>query len=303
MTEKPQTFVSKSPPKWQLYMQLCRLDDFPLGTAFVFWPSAWAATLAAYRYATAFDVLVLHVLTLFGLCTLLHCAGCVINNILDVDYDRQRTKSRPLPSGNISMRSAVALLVVLVMGSLLFLILASPDPFRVGLFSIVLFTLYPLMKRWTNWPQAWLGLTMNCSIFVGWASVGEVQNYTTPKVLFIGAWAWTIIYDTIYACLDKRDDVKAGVGSTALYFGPRIRPALSLFSLMFIASLTYAGVVNDQTAIYFVVSVGGAGLHLLWQLATVDFDSHKDCFDKVCSNITLGFVIWLGLVLDYVVKS
>ncbi|KAF9240006.1 UbiA prenyltransferase [Melanogaster broomeanus] len=295
MTEKPQTFVSKSPPKWQLYMQLCRLDDFPLGTAFVFWPSAWAATLAAYRYATAFDVLVLHVLTLFGLCTLLHCAGCVVNNILDVDYDRQveRTKSRPLPSGSISMRSAVALLVALVMGSLLFLILASPDPlaFRVGLFSIVLFTLYPLMKRWTNWPQAWLGkssrhqlpscMTMNCSIFVG----------------------WTIIYDTIYACLDKHDDAKAGVGSTALYFGPRIRPALSLFSLMFIASLTYAGVVNDQTAIYFVVSVGGAGLHLLWQLATVDFESHKDCFDKVFSNVTLGFIIWLGLVLDYVAKS
>ncbi|KAF9233618.1 4-hydroxybenzoate polyprenyl transferase [Melanogaster broomeanus] len=249
---------------------------------------AWAATLAAYRYATAFDALVLHILALFGLCTLLHCAGCVINDILDVEYDRQveRTKSRPLPSGNLSMRSAVVLLAALLMGSLLFLALANPNPL-----TIVPLILYPLTKRWTNWPQAWLGLTVNRGIFVAWTSVGKTQSYTTPNVLFIGAWAWTIIYDTIYACQDRRDDMNAGVGSAALYLGPRI------------PSLTCAGVVNDQTAIYFVVSVGGAGLHLLWQLATVDFDSPDDCMDKFCSNTTLGFVIWLGLVLDYVVNS
>ncbi|KAF9231001.1 UbiA prenyltransferase family [Melanogaster broomeanus] len=309
MTKKSQILVSKSPSKWQLYVQLCRLDLFPLGTALVFWPSAWAATLAAYRYAIAVDVLVLHVLTLFGLCTVLHCAGCVIDDILDVEYDRQvgnlseRTKSRPLPSGNLSMRSAVGLLAALIMGSLLLLTLATPNLFRIGLFSIVMFTLYPMMKRWTNWPQAWLGLTVNLSIFVAWASVEKAQDYTVPNVLFIGTWAWTIVCATISGCQDKRDDVKAGVGSMTLYLGPRIRPALSLCSLMFVASLTYVGVINDQTAIYFVVSVGSAGLHLLWQLATVDFDSPNDCLDKFRSNHTLGFVIWLGLVLDYAVNS
>ncbi|KAF9228263.1 UbiA prenyltransferase [Gyrodon lividus] len=302
MTEKSRSVNLKPPSKWRLYLELSRLNNFPLGSERVFWPCAWASTLAAYQAGATLDVLSHHVL-IFGIAsTLLHSAGCVTNDILDAEYDRQveRTKSRPLPSGNLSLPSAAMFLAALTAGSLLCLSLASPLAFRVGLFGIFpLYTLYPFMKRWTHWPQAWLGLAMNWGIFAAWVWMVEMHNYHTPTVLFAGAWAWTIIYDTIYASQDKRDDAKAGIGSTALVFGYRVRTALSLFALVFVTSLTYVGVTNRQSVLYFAVSVGGAGLHLLWQLATLDFDEPTDCAEKFQSNGTLGFIVWLGIFLDY----
>ncbi|KAF9219193.1 UbiA prenyltransferase [Gyrodon lividus] len=302
MKENNQTKVVSEPPKWRLYWELSRIHTFPLGTQLIFWPCASASTLGAHRTAATFEVLALNLLS-FGIgITLLHCAICVLNDICDVEYDRQveRTKSRPLPSGSLSIGSAVVFLAALTAGTLLCLSLARPSVFLLGLFGIFpLHALYPLMKRWTNWPQAWLGLAMNWGIFVGWASMAEMHGYSTVTVLYVGTWAWTIVYDTIYASQDKRDDVKAGVGSLALFFGSWVRPALSVFALIFVASLTYTGIVNHQSALYFVVSVGGAGLHLLWQLTTVDFDNPADCEEKFKSNGTVGFIVWLGILLNY----
>ncbi|KAF9219030.1 4-hydroxybenzoate polyprenyl transferase [Gyrodon lividus] len=307
MSEKVPTVTSQQPPsKWRLHWELSRLHKFPMGSDLVFWPCAWASTLAAYQTATTVDVLSLHILALAIGSTLLHSAACVINDLCDVEYDRQveRTKSRPLASGKLSVRSAVVLLVALTAGTLLCLSLAGPLAFRLGLFGVFpLHALYPLMKRWTHWPQAWLGLAMNWGIFVAWVPMAEIQSYSTAIILFAGAWAWTIVYDTIYASQDKRDDVKAGVGSMALFFGSRVRPALSFFALVFVASLTYAGVANHQTPLYFAVSVGGAGLHLLWQLATLDFDEPADCAEKFKSNGTLGFIVWSGIFLDYIIDT
>ncbi|KAF9219026.1 UbiA prenyltransferase [Gyrodon lividus] len=306
MTEKYQACIS-CPSKWRLHWELSRLHKFPMGSDLIFWPCAWASTLTAYRTATTLDVLSLHLLA-FGIeSTLLHSAACVINDIYDIEFDRQiseRTKSRPLASGKLSVRSAVVLLVVFTAGALLCLSLSSPSTFHLGLFgTFTLGTLYPLMKRWTQWPQAWLGLAMNWGIFVAWIPTAGIHNNSTAIVLYAGAWAWTIIYDTTYASQDKFDDVKAGVGSTALFFGSRVRSALSLFALVFVASLTYVGVANHQSALYFAVSVGGAGLHLLWQLATVDFNEPADCAEKFSSNGTLGFIVWLGIFLDYIINT
>ncbi|KAF9227046.1 UbiA prenyltransferase [Gyrodon lividus] len=294
MDGKTQRAVISTPPKWRLYWELSRLHNFPLGIQLAFWPTACAATLGAYRTATTLDVLALHLLV-FGIAgTLVHCASCVINDICDVEYDRQveRTKSRPLASGDLSIRSAVVFLAALTSGICLCLSLASPSAFLLSLFGIFpLQGLYPLMKRWTHLPQAWLGLAMNWGIFVAWASMAEMHSYSPVTVLFVGTWAWTMIYDTIYASQDKRDDVKAGVGSTALFFGSWARPALSVFALVLIVSLAYVGVANHQSALYFVVSVGGVGLHLLWQLVTLDFDKPVDCDKKF--RVSAGvFYVW-----------
>ncbi|KIK91826.1 hypothetical protein PAXRUDRAFT_830507 [Paxillus rubicundulus Ve08.2h10] len=294
--------MSNPQATWRLCWELSRIHTFPLGTALIFWPCAWGFTLAAYRTATTPDVLALH-LFVMGIGSIFqHAAMCVINDICDVEYDRQveRTKSRPLPSGNLSMRSAMMFLTMLTAGTLFILSFASPLAFRVGLFGIFpLHALYPLMKRWTNWPQAWLGLAMNWGIFLAWAEMAEMRSYSTVSVLYAGAWAWTVVYDTIYGSQDKHDDVKAGVGSTAVVFGSWVRPALSLFALFFVAALTYTGVANHQGALYFTVSVGGAGLHLLWQVGTVDFDNPTDCQKKFRSNGALGLIVWLGIFLDY----
>ncbi|KIJ05980.1 hypothetical protein PAXINDRAFT_121913 [Paxillus involutus ATCC 200175] len=305
-TENSQSVITKPPSKLRLYLEVSRLHNFPVGSERVFWPCAWASTSAAYRTAATFDVLSFHVLALGFVCIFLHSAGCVINDILDVECDRrvERTKSRPLPSGELSLGSALMFLAALTGGGLLGLSLTTPAAFRIALFAIFpLYTLYPLMKRWTNWPQAWLGLTMNWGIFVAWTWMAEMHDYYTPTVLYAGAWVWTIIYDTIYASQDKDDDAKTGIGSTAVVFGRWVRQTLSLFALIFVVFLAYAGVTNHQSVVYFVVSVGGAGLHLFWQLATVDFDEPADCSDKFVSNSSLGFIVWLGILLDYMINT
>ncbi|KAI0034587.1 UbiA prenyltransferase family [Vararia minispora EC-137] len=306
----PQPTASALRPKLVYYFQLTRLHKFPLGNILVIWPCLWSLAMVAYKQdldVQNFSVLA-GAFILGG--TLVHSAACVINDICDIDFDRQveRCKDRPLPSGLISLHEAWLLLAILTCACLALLsFAANTTAILVGLFGIFpLHGLYPLMKRWTYWPQAWLGFAMNWGFPVAWLTVAPDYD-KSELILFatsiLGCVCWTIVYDTEYACQDRKDDAKAGVKSTALLFGDHVRSVLAVFAILFLASLVLIGVLNGQTAVYFVVSCGGAAAHLAWQLRFWDVDDPADCGAKFKANGDLGYFVSAGLLLDYAVAK
>jgi 4-hydroxybenzoate polyprenyltransferase len=169
------------------------------------------------------------------------------------------------------------------------------------------------MKRVTYWPQAWLGIAMNFGLVVPWVAITNELNVQLLTVLLVGLWGWTMHYglslhplgrkgatdtvlDTIYACQDRRDDIKVGVKSTAVMLGDFVRPFTFSCSVLFVATLAYAGILNDQTPYFFYVTVGGTSLHLLWQYATVDLDDPESCGCEL-STLSNPFAVFIDVFL------
>jgi len=140
---------------------------------------------------------------------------------------------------------------------------------------------------------------MTWGLPVAWFANAGLSHGLWILALFFGGVCWTIHYDTIYACQDRVDDVKAGVRSTAVLFGDNIRWILAFFSTMFVISLAYAGLKNGNGPLYFVLTVAGTAVHLTWQLSVVDFDSGADCWRMFKANGDLGYLIWAGMLCDY----
>ncbi|KAH7926932.1 4-hydroxybenzoate polyprenyl transferase [Leucogyrophana mollusca] len=294
------------PPKWQLYWQLARMHKFPTGSMVLFWPAAWGFLLSA-RNADLSPVQVAgYLAALFVGSTLLHCAACTLNDICDRDFDRQveRTKNRPLAAGHISVWGATVFLGIQLAAFFAMLSVFNRNAFICGTFGVFpLHALYPLMKRWTWWPQAWLGLAMNWGLPTAWLIVSPDDVKSAPMwVLTGGTLCWTIVYDTIYACQDRKDDVKAGVKSTALLFGSWVKEILSIFAVGFVGSLIYAGVATGRGIPFYIIAVGGCAGHLLWQLLSLDVNSPEDCWKKFQSNGNLGYVVTGGILLDHYIR-
>ncbi|KAI0742019.1 UbiA prenyltransferase [Daedaleopsis nitida] len=285
------------------YFELTRLHKPLMGNTLMVWPCAWGLTIAARKVALPLPEFA-HKLALFTAGAMfLHSAACVLNDICDVEFDRQveRTKERPLPSGRASLLGAWALCASLLIPVLYILSYADQTNLLMGLLGIFpLHALYPLMKRWTWWPQAWLGLAFNWGIPVAWISVTGRLPPLALWVMFVGGVCWTIVYDTIYACQDREDDRRVGVKSTALLFGEHIREILGIMVGVLLASLVYSGYALGQGLGFAVLSCGGTLLHTVWQLATWDEGNLKDHRAKFESNGLVGIVIWLGLFYDYV---
>ncbi|KAA1471008.1 UbiA prenyltransferase [Dentipellis sp. KUC8613] len=267
---------------WRAYWELARLHVFPLGTILIFWPCAWTLLLASPPQLTTHDLVQWTALLGVG-SIFLHAAICVLNDICDIEIDRQveRTKNRPLVAGRISIYGAVFWMVILTGCYLWMLTLLGPTAAKHGILAVFPFhALYPLMKRWTWWPQAWLGLAMNYGIWVTWYAFNDQIEGSGMQVLFAGLVCWSIFYDTIYACQDREEDKKAGTKSTAILFGTWVKPILTCFALAFLSSLIYVGYCNGKGPMYFGVSCGGAMAHIAWQLATVDLDNGDECNAK-----------------------
>ncbi|KAF7329984.1 4-hydroxybenzoate polyprenyltransferase, mitochondrial [Mycena kentingensis (nom. inval.)] len=277
------------------WIQLTRVSYFA-GTMLVFWPYAWSLTMTA----RAADV---PLTRFFYLISCGFVGAFLSHSTSNFPYDRQveRTKGRPIASGKVSVRGAVLFL----WGHLAIMLWMIRDvndlAWKIALTTMFpLAGLYPLMKRITYWPQAWLGISMNCGVLMAWAFItGSVP--TSAFVLMGGTWAWTIWYDTIYACQDKKDDVKAGVKSTALLFGNSIKRVLALFASLMIAGLALAGRLNHQQLPFYVISVGGGSAYLAVQLYTFNPDSPKSCWAAFHRNgFNLGGLIWAGFLADYI---
>ncbi|TFY61568.1 hypothetical protein EVG20_g7005 [Dentipellis fragilis] len=265
---------------WRAYWELARLHVFPLGTILIFWPCAWTLMLASPSHLTAYEIA--QWTALLGLGSIfLHAAICVLNDICDIEIDRQveRTRNRPLVAGRISIFSATKRLQKIDL---------EPSAKHGILAVFLLHTLYPMMKRWTWWPQAWLGLAMNYGVWVTWYALKDRIEGSGMQVFFAGLVCWSIFYDTIYACQDREADAKAGAKSTAILFGTWVKPILTCFALAFLSSLVYVGYCNGKGLPYYAVSCGGAIAHVTWQLATVDLDNGDECNSKFRANNNLG---------------
>ncbi|KAJ7326195.1 4-hydroxybenzoate polyprenyl transferase [Mycena albidolilacea] len=284
------------------WINLTRVSRFA-GTMLVFWPYAWGLTMTARSANLPIPQFFYLLLCGFIGASLSHSAGCVWNDILDRNFDRQveRTKGRPIAAGKISVPGAVAFLWA-HLGIMIWMVRdVNALAWKIALVTMFpLAGLYPLMKRITYWPQAWLGISMNAGVVMAWAFItGSIP--TSAFALLGGTWAWTIWYDTIYACQDKKDDVKAGVKSTALLFGNSIKLVLALFASIMMGGLILAGILNGHDLPYFLLSVGGGSLYLAVQLYAVDTDSPKSCWAAFHRNgFNLGALIWSGFLADYV---
>jgi 4-hydroxybenzoate polyprenyltransferase len=283
-----------APPALRPYIRLARLDR-PIGTWLLLFPGWWAIALAAHRWPDW------RLMLLFGIgATVMRGAGCTLNDIIDRDFDAQvaRTRSRPLPSGAVSVPQAFLFLALeLSVGAA---VLASLDRLAIllGFLVLLLVATYPLMKRVTYWPQFFLGLNFNWGALLGWAAVtGRVE---LPAILlYVGGIAWTLGYDTIYAHQDKEDDVLIGVKSSALALGARTRPWLFVFYILAAALWAAAGAAAEMSWPFWV----GLGLvlaQLLWQAGRVDTDDAADCLVKFRSNRWTGWLLLIGIVAAHV---
>ncbi|EJF57816.1 UbiA prenyltransferase [Dichomitus squalens LYAD-421 SS1] len=251
------------------YFELTRLHKPFLGNTLLFWPCAWGLTIAARVVALPLACFTTTLL-LFGLGSmLLHSAACVLNDICDVKFDRQiaRTKDRSLPAGKVSLSGAWTLCCALLLS--LFFSLGA-----LGIFPLS--ALYPLMKRWTWWPQAWLGLTFGWGIPVAWTTITGMFPPIPVWVLYAGGVCWTIIFDTIYACQDWADNSRVGVRSTALLFGKHTRPALVSIATIMLLCLVCAGYQLRLGVGFSILLCGGTLVHMMWQVTTWDEADPKD---------------------------
>ncbi|KAJ6621038.1 UbiA prenyltransferase family-domain-containing protein [Mycena sp. CBHHK59/15] len=299
----PKLLFCLVPESFRPYLELIRIEK-PTGTILMFWPFAWGLTMAAYAMKLPLDLYAINLAKALVGAFLLRSSACTINDIFDREMDAgvERTRNRPLASGRISILAAsLFLLVQYALGAAFFYFTEHGLAFWVAIFQLgPLFAIYPLLKRVTHWPQAWLGFAMNFGFMTAWISATKMLNCALLSAAMAGCWCWTMLYDTIYACQDIKDDVKMGVHSTAILFGTCIRPLLIGCALTFAAMLAGAGVLNGQGISYFVISVGGTATHLVWQFSTIDLDVPNSCWTNFNRNGQLGWIVWGGLLADYI---
>lgn len=291
---KPAGWVDTlAPARTRPWLHLARADK-PVGFWLLMWPCWWGTALAADGWPD--PVLLL----LFGAgAIVMRAAGCTINDIMDRDIDArvERTRSRPLASGTVSLMGALVFLALLLAVGLLILVQLDRAAILVGAASLGLVAIYPFMKRVTYWPQLFLGFAFNWGVLVGWAAVrGELS--LAPLLLYAGAICWTIGYDTIYAHQDKADDVKIGVKSTALAFGTRTRPLLVVFYGLFLIGLAAAGAAAGLAWPFYALLALPA-LHFAWQVATVELDVPPSCQRRFVSNTQVGALVFIAIVAGH----
>ncbi|XP_007043322.2 PREDICTED: 4-hydroxybenzoate polyprenyltransferase, mitochondrial [Theobroma cacao] len=281
----------------QPYAKLARLDK-PIGTWLLAWPCMWSITLAA----TPGHLPDFKMMALFGCgALLLRGAGCTINDLLDRDIDTmvERTKLRPVASGLLTPFQGICFLGFQLLLGLGILLQLNNYSRVLGASSLLLVFSYPLMKRFTFWPQAYLGLTFNWGALLGWSAVkGSLDPAIVFPLYFSGVF-WTLVYDTIYAHQDKEDDMKVGVKSTALRFGDSTKEWIAGFGIACISSLALSGFNADIGWPYYAFLAAASG-HLAWQIRTVNLTCRADCNRKFVSNKWFGALVFSGILFGRV---
>ncbi|XP_038995878.1 4-hydroxybenzoate polyprenyltransferase, mitochondrial-like [Hibiscus syriacus] len=277
----------------QPYAKLARLDK-PIGTWLLAWPCMWSITLAA----TPGHLPDFKMMALFGCgALLLRGAGCTVNDLLDRDIDTmvERTKLRPVASGLLTPFHGICFLGLQLLLGLGILLQLNNYSRVLGAASLLLVFSYPLMKRFTFWPQAYLGLTFNWGALLGWSAIkGSLDPAIVLPLYFSGVF-WTLVYDTIYAHQDKEDDIKVGVKSTALRFGNSTREWTTGFGIASISSLSLSGFNADIGWPYYAFLAAASG-QLAWQIWTVNLTCLTDCNRKFLSNKWFGALIFSGIL-------
>jgi 4-hydroxybenzoate polyprenyltransferase len=287
-------WVDASAPGWSRpYLRLARADR-PIGTWLLLLPCWWSDALA--QIATGGRTLNIWHLVLFAIgAFVMRGAGCTYNDVVDRDVDAkvERTRGRPIPSGQVTATMALAFAIALSLAGLLVLISFNDFTIWLGIASLALVAIYPFMKRFTYWPQFVLGLAFNWGALVGWAAVTGSLTLA-PLLLYAGAVLWTIGYDTIYAHQDAEDDLMAGLKSTALKFGETSPQWVGVFYAGAIVLWSGAALfANAGWPVY--AALMAVALHFGWQVTTLDIHSARNCLVRFRSNRDAGLLLFAGL--------
>jgi 4-hydroxybenzoate polyprenyltransferase len=280
----------------KLFIELTRLKK-PIGYMLLFWPCAWGLTLA-YNF-NAEIVTYFYFLALFLLgAILMRSAGCIANDIADRKFDKKvfRTKNRPIASGKISVSTAIVYSSILCLIALLVLVQFNNFTIVLALGSMPLAFTYPLMKRYTYWPQLFLGITFNYGLILGWTSI-ENSIDIVAIVFYAGAIFWTIGFDTIYGFQDLKDDEIIGLKSTSIKFKSKPKLFILTCYTVFLISLFIVGLVVQLNIIYYLCLVV-ISLNLYFsQIKNLDVKSPESCLKTFKSNNFLGLIVFISLIL------
>ncbi|UIP28055.1 4-hydroxybenzoate octaprenyltransferase [Photobacterium sp. TLY01] len=275
--------------KARAYWQLARMDR-PIGSLLLMWPTLWALFLAADGMPEI-KVLLVFVLGVFSM----RAAGCVINDYADRHFDGhvKRTAQRPLPSGLISEREALGFFAVLSLVSFALVLTMNTLTIQLSVVGLLLAAAYPFMKRYTHLPQLVLGMAFGWAIPMAYAA----QSGGLPPVawlLFIANILWTIAYDTQYAMVDRDDDLKIGIKSTAILFGRNDKRMIGLLQLGTLGLLILVGMQTGLSQVYYWSLLGAAAL-FVYQQMLIRGREREPCFKAFLNNNYVGMLVWLGM--------
>ena len=295
-------WVDTHAPQWSRpYLRLSRLDR-PIGSWLLLIPCWWSAALAA-RVAGEVGQLPLDIVLFFIGAFAMRGAGCTWNDITDRDLDArvERTRSRPIPAGQVSVPAAMVFLVAQALVGLVVLLQFNRFAVGTGIASLIIVAIYPFMKRITWWPQIVLGLAFSWGALMGFAvTLGRID--ATALALYAGSIAWVIGYDTIYAHQDAEDDALIGIKSTALLFGERTHQALILF---YSSAVILIGVALYLAGVRWPAWIGlvAFAANLAWQIRRLKIDDPALCKRLFYSNRDAGFLLFAGLLVDAVMAA
>jgi 4-hydroxybenzoate polyprenyltransferase len=292
---------TRAPPWSRPYLRLSRLDR-PIGSWLLLLPCWWSAALAAVVAGSIGQLPMILALFLVG-AFVMRGAGCTWNDITDRDLDAlvERTRSRPIPAGQVSVPRAAAFLALQALIGLAVLLQFNRFAVAAGAASLVIVAVYPFMKRITWWPQIVLGLAFSWGALMGFAVT--LARIDAPALwLYAGSIAWVIGYDTIYAHQDAEDDALIGVKSTALLFGARTRPALMAFYGLAVVLIGMA-LASAGAGLPAWTGLAGFAAHLAWQIARLRIGDPALCLRIFKSNRDAGLLLFAGLLVDALMRA
>ena len=283
------SIISKLPKKLMFWLILIRIDR-PIGWWLLVLPSWWVILLHSNSIIISIKLILLFTIGAI----IMRGAGCIINDIWDRDLDAkvERTKNRPIASGNISIKEALIGFTVLTGFSCVILLFLPFKSFVVATLSLPLIILYPLAKRYTRYPQFILGIVFSWGVPLGWSAT-NVDFSSSVLILYFGTIAWVFGYDTIYSIQDKKDDIKLKINSTSLTFNDKTKYALSLTYF-----LSFILLINVNFSFLWISGILGAGLHMIWQIKNLDLNNPIKALKLFKSNRDLGLIISTFAFLD-----
>jgi len=279
-----------------LFIELTRLKK-PIGFMLLFWPCTWGLTIT-YNFSNNINIYFYYLFLFFLGSVLMRSAGCIVNDIMDEEFDKkvERTKNRPIASGKVSKKLGLIYILILCLLALLILINFNWFTIILALGSIPLAFSYPLMKRYTYWPQLFLGITFNYGLILGWVSINNSLDIV-PIIFYIGAIFWTLGYDTIYGFQDIKDDEIIGIKSTSIKFKKTPITFLTICYSIFIFFTLMVGILMKLNNVFFIILILPF-LHLFaYQVRNIKINDSANCLKIFRSNNFFGLLILLTIVI------
>ena len=283
----------------KLFIELTRLKK-PIGYMLLFWPCSWGLTII-YDFSNDLRIYFFYLTLFFFGSVLMRSAGCIVNDILDRKFDKRvsRTKNRPIASGKISVKLGLFYAGILCLIAFLILINFNTFTIIIALASMPLAFSYPLMKRFTYWPQLFLGITFNYGLILGWTSI-DTNIVLIPIIFYFGAIFWTLGYDTIYGYQDIKDDEIIGLKSTSIKFKKNPYTFLYICYSFFISALILIGFLNNMNNFYFLFLIIIIFQMFYLQLKKLRIEDALSCLKTFKSNNSLGVLVLIALILGKV---